>query len=180
MNNFAYVGKTKPKQTQTNPTCSERSRTIYGEQAQRVEPILPATPFGGQTRFDERLPRHAEGEMGSEASPILSGISLFFLFALVVSEIEPFTFSFFLSPTPNYFPNNYLRKTDLIDSAQFKQWRQPSLTGFDAPFSAISRVIRELFELIQAQFKLIGAIAWPKKSLTYRFYFDILLSSIWG
>ena len=172
MNNFAYVGKTKPKQTQTNPTCSERSRTIYGEQAQRVEPILPATPFGGQTRFDERLPRHAEGEMGSEASPILSGISLFFLFA--------FYSLFVLSPTPNYFLNNYLRKTDLINSAQFKQWRQPSLTGFGAPFSAISRVIRELFELIQAQFKLIGAIAWPKKSLTYRFYFDILLSSIWG
>jgi len=77
-----------------------------------------------QTRFDER----------SEASPILSSISLFSLFT--------FYSLFFLSPTPNYFPNNYLRKNVVPNSAQFRQ--------FGAPFENHSRTIREQFETIGA------------------------------
>jgi hypothetical protein len=50
-------------------------------------------------------------------------------------------------------------KTDPSYSAQFKQWRQPSLTGFGAPFSAISRAFRAQFETIQEQFETIGAMA---------------------
>jgi hypothetical protein len=64
------------------------------------------------------------------------------------------------SQTPNSFSNNYLHKNDPSDSAQFKQWRQPSLTGFGAPFSAISRVIREPFEDYSRQFETIGDMAY--------------------
>jgi hypothetical protein len=103
------------------------------EKQSQTNPILPATPFGGQTRFDER----------SEASPILPGISLFSLFT--------FYSLFFLSPAPNSFSNNYLHKNGPSDSAQFKQ--------FGALFSAISRVIQEQFELIQTPFETVGAMA---------------------
>ena len=60
-------------------------------------------------------------------------------------------FSICPSQTPNSLPNNYLHKNGVPNSKQFNQ--------FGSPFSYISRGIRAPFELIQAPFEIIGAIA---------------------